>query len=261
MTWRQRLKKNETDSNNQNKFNSGGKIIDMTDRIHTPDFRERLRNLKVRLDLEHAKVAVSTSLLSVVVLVTLANNNLMTSIAPVSSVLNEQSSSSHNANGGRGIASIASVPGGGYSNATITENPELVRQLAQRDLSETASVGQKPSSLERLAFGFLEGKYAVRLQDGLIREIEFAPETKTLEAKNEAKKIENLNAFIDGQRDLLPAYSHSVKLGLGHEGSETVETFQLVNAVSMPVAKVQFRVDIEGRFLGMRVSMTQIASK
>ena len=67
-----------------NEKDSGkGKVIDMTERIHAPDYRERLRNLKVRLDLEHAKVAVSTSLLSIVVLVTLANNNLMTSIAPV----------------------------------------------------------------------------------------------------------------------------------------------------------------------------------
>lgn len=239
---------------NDNQGDSKSNVIDMTDRVQTPDYRERLRGLKVRFDLEHAKVAVSTSLLSIVILVTLANNNLMTSISPTNEVAaNEQS-----APGGR---SIASVSGGGSSTASLNENPALIQQLANRDLSPSASLGHLPSSVERLAFGVLEGKYAVRLQDGLIREIEFSGETGAQNARQEAKRIGNTASFIDGQKDLLPEYSHSVKVGDGREGVNEVETFQLVNQVSMPVAKVQVRMDGEGRLLGMKVSKIQIASK
>lgn len=221
-------------------------VIDMTERIQTPDYRERLKSLKVRLDLEHAKIAVSTSLLSIVVLVTLANNNLMTSIAPRD--IDTETAPSI----GRGIAS---VPGNAVS--TVTDNVELVRELANRDLSPKASVGKKPTSLEKLAFGFLEGKYAVRLQNGKLREIEFTAESKI----EDAKKVDNYISFIDNQRELLPEFAHSLKIGEGREGAHRVETFQLVNSVSMPVAKVQFRRDSDGRLLGMRVSLLQVAAK
>lgn len=217
-------------------------VIDMTERIPETDDRASLRHLKVRFDLEHAKIAVSTSLLSIVILVTLANNNLMTSISPSAE---EAVPTSY---GGR---SIASVPGGSQVAApAAASDAKLVKELASRVLSPAASLGQKPSALERLAFGFFEGKYAVRLHAGKIREVEFASENNPADAK----RIENLVSFIESQRDLFPEHARSVKVGDNHEGSDHVKTFELVNEVSVPVAKVEFRVDDENRLLGLRVS-------
>lgn len=224
-------------------------VIDMTERIPETDQRAGLRGLKVRFDLEHAKIAVSTSLLSIVILVTLANNNLMTSITPSA---DEVLPSSY---GGR---SIASVPGGSQLAAPAAAgDSKLVKELASRALSPSASVGQKPSALERLAFGFFEGKYAVRLQAGKIHEIEFASDNNPADAKH----IDNFPSFIESQRDLLPEFARSVKVGDGREGSDRIKTFELVNEVSAPVAKVEFRVDDDSRLLGVRVSVANAVLK
>lgn len=229
---------------------SNGNVIDMTERIPVPDDRAGFRNLKVRFDLEHAKIAVSTSLLSIVVLVTLANNNLMTSINPTVTSLDAVPSS----HGGR---SIASVPGGAQVAAAIPEDPQLVKNLARRGLGPAASVGQTPTALDRLAFGFFEGKYAVRLHAGKIREIEFSSESNLADAK----QINNPLKFIENQRDLLPEFARTVKVGEARDGADHIKTYQLVNEVSVPVAKVEFRVDDDSRLLGMRVSMASAVSK
>ena len=52
-----------------------------------------------------------------------------------------------------------------------------------------------------------------------------------------------------------------MKIGSEREGVGHVETFQLVNEVSMPVAKVQIRVTDSGRLMGLRVAHVHLASK
>lgn len=220
-------------------------VIDMTERIKEPNYKEYLKSLKVRFDLEHTKVALSTSLLSIVVLVTLANNNLMTtSIEPKEEPMRIS----------RGIASVSGESATFASTQSFagTENPQLLKELAKRDLSPNASVGRKPSALEKLAFEVLEGKYAVRLRDGIIDEIELAEGGVT-----DAKEIQSLQAFINGQRDLLPRYDRLVKVGSEREGMNQIETYQLVNEVSIPVAKVEVRLGDSGRLMGMRVAQLQ----
>jgi hypothetical protein len=233
-----------------NQINSN--VVDITERIQAPDYRERLRGLKVRFDLENAKIAISTSLLSIVVLVTLANNNLMSSVTADKSMIALQSSSQETSQSSRGIASVSQAS----KETAIPENSQLVRDLANRDLSPKASLGHKPTNLERLAFGYLEGKYAVRLQHGLLKEIEISSGYA-----QDAKQMESLTAFIESERALLPQFDRPLKVSSEHEGANALETYQLVNEVSMPVAKVQFRLDDSGRLLSMHVSNMQIASK
>jgi hypothetical protein len=219
-------------------------VIDITERVVVPDYRERLKHLKVRLDLEQAKLAISTSLLSIVLLVTLANNNIMTRIpapeeAPVAT---------------RGIASLSSL---GQSEDT---NHELVAELAQRELSESASVGRRPSSLDKLRFGTLEGKYAVRLHaDGKLHEIEFSDSAGS---GDRPKHIADFAQFLESNREILPVeFDKSVRISSETEAGGSTETYQLVSRVSMPLAKVQFRTDAAGRLLAMRVAPLQIAAK
>ena len=73
-----------------------GNVIDMTERIHHPDFKEYLRGLKVRFDLENAKVAISASLLSVVLLATLANDRLVTTVNAAAAAILKKGLSSGN---------------------------------------------------------------------------------------------------------------------------------------------------------------------
>lgn len=224
-------------------------VIDITERVSQPDHNSRLKNLKVRLDLEQAKIAISTSLLSIVLLVTLANNNLLVSNVRPTTADNFDRAS-------RGIASVSSVS---EIIPNAEENQKMVRELSRRALSATASVGQKPTSIESLAFGVLEGKYAIRLQNGKLSEIEF----NTGEvAGQDPKQIDDFKSFLETQRDLLPvAFDKSLKVGTDQVGQARVETFELVNQVSMPLAKVQFTTDSEGRLLTMKVAMLKVASK
>jgi len=226
-------------------------VIDMTERIPSQLDRLGLSGLKVRFDLEHAKIAVSTSLLSIVILVTLANNNLMTSINPELVPMDEAVS------GSRGSRGIASVPGGNQVASALPEDPQLIKNLAQRGLGPLASVGQTPSALDRLAFGFFEGKYAVRLHAGKIREIEFSSESNV----SDAKEVANPLRFLENQRDLLPEFARTVKVGDSRDGADHIKTFELVNEVSIPVAKVEFRVNDESRLLGLRVTPAENVAK
>lgn len=214
-------------------------VIDMTERIQEPSAKARLKKLKVRFDLEHAKLALSTSLLSVVVLVTLANRNLMNTTEQVQVV-----------QGGRGIASV--------STGTSNNEDVLVRELAKKDLNESA-LGRKPSSVETLAFGQLEGKYAVRLENGKLAELEFSDVTSQ---GDHPKHIDDRINFLDAHRDILPvAYDKSIRIETASVNGTTTEVYQLVNEVSRPVANVEFRLDSAGRMLSMRVDQLKIAAK
>jgi hypothetical protein len=213
-------------------------VIDLTERLETPDARERLKNLKVRFDLEHAKIALSTSLLSVVVLVTLANRNLMNNAVP------------QDMKQTRGIASV--------STGTSEVEDSLVRTLAKHEL-EMSSMGRQPSSIESLAFGQLEGKYAVRMANGKLAELEFSDVTSQ---GDRPKHIDNRGEFLDSHRDILPvAYDKSIKIESLAQGETTLETYQLVNEVSRPVARVEFKLDAAGRMLSMRVAQLTVAAK
>ena len=213
-------------------------VIDLTERLETPDSLERLKHLKVRFDLEHAKIALSTSLLSVVVLVTLANRNLMTNEVP------------QDMKPTRGIASV--------STGTSEVEDSLVRTLAKHEL-DLNSMGRQPSSIESLAFGQLEGKYAVRMANGKLAELEFSDVTSQ---GDHPKHIDNRAAFLDSHRDLLPvAYDKTIKIESQAQGETTLETYQLVNEVSRPVARVEFKLDAAGRMLSMRVAQLTVAAQ
>lgn len=214
-------------------------VIDMTERIQEPDAKERMKHLKVRFDLEHAKIALSTSLLSVVILVTLANRNMMSNTEPVEVVKMSRA--------------IASVPTG-----TSDAEDVLVRELAKKELNIQA-LGRQPSSIESLAFGQLEGKYAVRLQHGKLSELEFSDVTSQ---GDRPKHIDDRGAFLDSHRDILPvAYDKSIRVDALSSADQTTEIYQLLNEVSRPVASVEFHLDAAGRMLSMRVDELKIASK
>lgn len=215
-------------------------VIDLSERIQRPDPYARFRNMRVRFDMEHAKIAVSTSLLSIVLLVTLANNSLL---------------------GGKGneaelrqARGIASIPTG-----TSEAEDSLVARLAKKELGESSALGRKPSDLEKLTLGYLEGKYAIQLENGKLRQIRFAEASAAGELP---KRVEDLKAFIESNREILPvAFSSSVKVDRVQEGENVTETFELVNRLSIPVGKVQFLMDGAGRLLAMHVAEAQSVSK
>lgn len=213
-------------------------VIDMTERIQEPSAIERVKHLKVRFDLERAKVGLSASLLSIVVLVTLANNNMLNP--------NAQPQSSAPSSG-RGIASV----GTGTSDA----EDSFVRSMAKKELTGGAAIGRAPSPIEKLAFGFLEGHYAVRLENGKLAELQISQDQS-------AKQIDDLRKFLESNRDVMPvSFDKPVKIQSASTASGIRETWQLVNSLSRPMAHVEAQFDNAGHLLAMRVSMLNVASK
>lgn len=239
-------------------------IIDLSQRRAENDNGSKTKeHLKLRLDLEQAKILVTTSLISVLFLVTLANNSLMS--APVAQVHGESPllgrgpASTRGQNQGQTQSQIqsqtrnvASVPTG-----TSQWEDEMVARMAKLDVDDAEKVGRRPSSLDRLRFEFLEGKYAVRLENGKIDELEFADPSQSGDFP---KFVNDRVKFLEINRDLLPVqFVKSVRTKSAKQGDQTVERYNLLNTSDVPVAKVEFHLDSAGRLLSMKVLRPRVA--
>ncbi len=210
-------------------------VINLSQRVYDPKASDRMRAFKLKFDHEQAKIAVSTSLMSILVLVTLLNQNFGAGLSSVHQPDQQVPS--------RGIASV--------STGTSDAEDRLVSEIARRKISEPAAVGRKPSLLEKLAFESLEGKYAVRFQAGKLEEIRLS---RSVAIDQSPKQVLNRSAFLEEQRRLLPDDFHkSVRIQRLEEDGIVNETYQLVDRVSRPVGIVQFRLDQADGMLGMRV--------
>lgn len=230
------------DSNDKKK--EPRKVIDLTERIEARASAknpfEKLKTMKVRLDLEQAKIAIPASLLSIVVVVTLANSKLLNSPDVIES--RDLASQGVTIAPSRGIASI---PAG-----TTESEDELVKTMSAKTLSEISSVGRKPSALEKLSLETLEGKYAIRMSEAQkISEIEIAQDQVSNPVAFDSK-------FIEQNRAWMPAFDKSIRVQNTSSDSGTRQTFHLVNRMSMPVARIDVSLDASGRLLALRVIPT-----
>jgi hypothetical protein len=239
------------ESNGRNDGNGGGKdgkeprkVIDISERLPNRNPMDKLKSLKVRLDLEQAKVAIPVSLLSILTVVTLANSKLLTSPEVIQS--QELASEGTLIKPSRGIAS---VPTG-----TSDNEDQMVKEMAGKTLSEISAVGRKPSALEKLTIETLEGKYAVRMDEGQkISEIQIS-DSQT----NEAIKFES--NFLETNRQWMPVtFDKSVRVKNDDSFGGSKQIYHLVNNLSMPVAKVDVSLDSDGRLLSLKVIPRTVA--
>ena len=151
---------------------------------------------------------------------------------------------------GRGIAGVGEV-----SHVTAEEREmqeKIIRNLASSNKRTLAAIGKNPTLLDEFRFGFLEGKYAVRLEEGSLSEVEFAMS----EAHGDRPKyLTDKSEFLAQYKGLFAiGFERTVmKASIKVEG-ELLETFELVGPKSNPLAEVQFRSDAYGRLLGMKLN-------
>lgn len=234
-------------SNNQNDGNGPRKVIDISERLPNRNPMDKLKSLKVRLDLEQAKVAIPVSLLSILTVVTLANSKLLQDPEVIQSREMASSGTSEIIRPSRGIAS---VPTG-----TSVSEDELIKQMAGKTLSEITAVGRKPSALEKFTIETLEGKYAVRMDESQkVSEIQIAD-------AGQQDPIAFTASFIEKNREWMPVnFEKSVRVKSEATDNGQQQSYHLVNGFSMPVAKVDVQLDHEGRLLGLKVVPTTAAA-
>ncbi len=155
------------------------------------------------------------------------NSISLTSVSPVNST--------------RGIASVGQLD--------AAPKVGLNREMVKANIRKAASVGTKPSQLDQLAFGLLEGKYAIKMNDGKVTEIKFS------DAQNFGDRPKYVNdrvSFIDDHKNLLPVKFQNIKvLKKSSDDFSTTETYSLMDSDNGRVGRVQFQLDDKGRLLSM----------
>lgn len=212
-------------------------VIDLEQRRVKNTDTEKLKTLKAKADLENVKLVISTSLLSVLILATVANSNFFST---------ESQSETRQS---RGVASA--------QTGTSAWEDRLAEKLAVTSLREEATIGRAPSSTEHFTFGALEGKYAVRFENGKVREFEFADP----QSEQHPIVVVDRAAFLKSYSSVLPVKFASVVLTeVTKEASTTFERYNLVDAKGLFVGTVEFRLDSTNRVLSMRYLDSRLAA-
>jgi hypothetical protein len=216
-------------------------VIDLEQRRAQNNDSEKLKSLKVKADLENVKLVISTSLLSVLILATVANSNIL-------STANDQRSHTETSSG-RGVASV--------QTGTSAWEDRLAEKLAVTSLKEDSSFGRTPSSTEQFTFGALEGKYSVRFENGKVQEFSFA------EPKSGQQPIIVVDrvAFLKSYSSVLPVrFAKVERAEVTKEAEQTTERYNLIDAKGLFVGLVEFRLDLTNRVLSMRYLDSRLAA-
>jgi hypothetical protein len=198
----------------------------------------KLKNtLRLRFDLEQRKVLASASILSILFIVAVVNDRMMSHPETV-----QQNS--------RSIASYGEV-------GPAIRDQEWENQLAH-DLSlashtaGSATFAAPATPLDQLTYGTLEGKYSMQVFRGHVQQIEFANN----ETSTNPVLVQDRARFLMQNRELLPVqYASLIKTGTQLSGTEMNEQFALLDAQQKTLAKVEFHLDSFGRLLSMKINL------
>ena len=195
--------------------------------------RKRTKKEKVNFEMEQRKITLAASIASILIVVTIANNQLQSSKAK-----SEQT---------RAIA-----------NTTINTNDKDIRKF-EYDLADTlseeaerdlASLGSRPTPIDELRFGLLEGKYSLRMNDGFISEIEFNETDKG----DRPKYITNQKDFLNKHKQLFSGQFQSiVKVGEQILNNQVITRYMILGENSKPLAQAEFNNDAFGRLMKLKI--------
>lgn len=201
--------------------------------------KEKFKSLKIKADLENMKLVISTSLASILILVTVANSH----------ILSRDSQTETQSVSGRGVASV--------QTGTSAWEDRLAEKLAHTSIKDMALMGRAPSSTEQFTFGALEGKYAVRFENGKVREFEFA----NPQSEQHPIIVVDREAFLKSHRSVLPVQFDKVeKTEVTKQDQQTFERYSLVDSNGHHVGAVEFRLDQTNRVLSMRYLDSRLAA-
>lgn len=180
------------------------------------------------------------SLASIVLIATAVNYVLPTSEKAVDPNMAMNSSGVHS----RSLASVGDV---GRTLRDPQFERTLAKKLSKMSSRDLASVGRTPTFEDRLRFEYLEGKYAVRMAAGKVKEIEFAS------FPDAPKYLNDRAEFLRSYEELMPVKFDTAKSASREVMPKKIhETYQLVQNDKVE-AEVQFELDLYGRLLSMKV--------
>ncbi len=188
------------------------------------------RRARMRLELNQKKVAITASIISISFIVALTNQQLL-----------------NNQNTSRTIASA--------SLGDQSWQFDLAQKLANDTKRDIASVGTKPNEIDQLRFGFLEGKYSLRFEEGGLKEIQFSDK----ESGDRPKYIEDKEAFLNSNKNLFKVGYRQIKKAESRDvanqtDSSNVEVYDMIDEHNKIIAKAEFYTDTSGRLMTFKMA-------
>lgn len=124
---------------------------------------------------------------------------------------------------------------------------ELAQKLAEDNNTAKSLLGEKPTLKDELVFGFLEGKYKTVVTKSKIEGFEFT----NAKAGEEPLVIKEKEEFLKIFKSVFAISFAKVKLDRREAGSVY---YNLLSAANKPLGRAHFRLDDEGRVLGLKVT-------
>ena len=152
--------------------------------------------------------------------------------------------SSESGIGARGNRQIASFEPAVFARDVKWEH-EIAKKLSSEKSSLMASLAEKPTLRDDLIFGYLEGKYGMKLAQGRIETLEFID----AQAGENPMKIVNKADFLKKYAD---AFGRGYVEVSSASASDSEQVFNLIDSSKTIVGQAHFAVDSEGRVQALR---------
>lgn len=226
-------------SQNDNKENSKNNVILMPLRRMT---KERIQS-RLRFDLEQRKMAVAASLVSILLLVALANN----------SIWKESDIVASNTGSEMGSRDLASV---GNATDTVDRDVKWERAMAEqlamprKERTQNLANAERPTLQDHFLFSKLRGLYQARYEDGKIVGLVFQRSGDVLDVPVYVGNDE----IFDRYKSLLSVNFSSAHMEKQTQDHETkVQVFKLLSKDRSTVAELELRRDAFDRLLSLTV--------
>lgn len=138
--------------------------------------------------------------------------------------------------GNRGIASFDP----GAAAESIKWEHDLAKKISSDKSLFSASLAEQPTVRDELIFGFLEGKYGMKLSQGRIQSIEFID----AQAGERPLEIENRADFLKKYAEAFGLQYSDVNLAKSEQG---LQIYKLISSAKEIIGEAHFVIDDEGR--------------
>ncbi|OQW49301.1 MAG: hypothetical protein A4S09_12360 [Proteobacteria bacterium SG_bin7] len=184
------------------------------------------------LNIEQKRILISALLVSVFLVVTILNTS-----EPTQS------------------RSIASVSERMPNSLSTSFEKSVIAKYTNNLAQPVAHLGTRPSKIEGLAFGTLNGSYLVSLDSGKITRIKVAERSTT---NYNPQKIKSANSFLEQYKNLLAVEFKSANKTHEKLTSEVkLEEFDLINSDQQRVGIATFTFDKAGYFISLQIEKSQ----
>ncbi|MGE5086932.1 MAG: hypothetical protein ACM3MG_11570 [Bacillota bacterium] len=152
--------------------------------------------------------------------------------------------SSESGIGARGNRQIASFEPAVFARDVKWEH-EIAKKLSSEKSSLMANLAEKPTLRDDLIFGYLEGKYGMKLAQGRIETLEFIDAQAGENPLKISDKLEFLKKYAD-------AFGRGYVEVSSATSSDTEQVFNLIDSSKTIVGQAHFAIDSEGRVQSLR---------